>query len=219
MEQNAATVRKIMAEFARLTGLTGRQTPKRYLWADAFAVCNFLELFRQTAEEEYRQLALDLVDQVHHVLGQHRADDPRAGWISGLSEPEGEQHPTRGGLRIGKLLNERQPDEPFDERLEWERDGQYYHYLTKWMHALHRVSQVTGDLTYHRWAVELARAAHARFTYQPRPGDRKRMYWKMSIDLSQPLAPSMGQHDPLDGLITYEQLLATTPSAADQTDC
>ena len=28
----------------------------------------------------------------------------------------------------------------------------------------------------------------------------------MSIDLSRPLVPSMGQHDPLDGLITYSQL-------------
>jgi len=31
----------------------------------------------------------------------------------------------------------------------------------------------------------------------------------MSIDLSYPLVPSMGQHDPLDGWITYKQLQAT----------
>ena len=24
---------------------------------------------------------------------------------------------------------------PVDERLEWDRDGQYFHYLTKWMHT------------------------------------------------------------------------------------
>ncbi len=204
-----------MTEFAHLTGLEGQRAPKRYLWTDAFAVCNFLELYRPTGEEEYRQLALRLVDQVHHVQGRHRADDPRTGWISGLSEPEGEQHPTRGGLRIGKPLNERQPDEPFDERLEWERDGQYYHYLTKWMHALHQVSRVTGDPNYHRWAVELARTAHARFTYRPTSGGLKRMYWKMSIDLSYPLVPSMGQHDPLDGLITYQQLQATALSGTE----
>jgi len=28
----------------------------------------------------------------------------------------------------------------------------------------------------------------------------------MSIDLSRPLVPSMGQHDPLDGLVTYHEL-------------
>jgi len=31
----------------------------------------------------------------------------------------------------------------------------------------------------------------------------------MSIDLSYPLVSSMGHHDPLDGLITYNQILAT----------
>lgn len=34
----------------------------------------------------------------------------------------------------------------------------------------------------------------------------KRIYWKMSIDLSHPQVASMGQHDALDGLITYLQL-------------
>ena len=34
------------------------------------------------------------------------------------------------------------------------------------------------------------------------------MYWKMRIDLSSPLVPSMGQHDPLDGLITCSRLQA-----------
>jgi hypothetical protein len=35
------------------------------------------------------------------------------------------------------------------------------------------------------------------------------MYWKMSIDLSRPQVPSMGQHDPLDAFITYNELEAT----------
>ena len=35
------------------------------------------------------------------------------------------------------------------------------------------------------------------------------MYWKMSIDLTCPLVPSMGQHDPLDGFVTYSELQAT----------
>jgi hypothetical protein len=32
------------------------------------------------------------------------------------------------------------------------------------------------------------------------------MYWKMSIDLARPLVAAMGQLDPLDGLITYNEL-------------
>jgi hypothetical protein len=203
-----------MTEFAALTGLRPvGKAPRRYLWTDAFAVCNYLELYRQTAESGYLDLALGLVDQVHAVLGRHRADDSRTGWISGLEGDEGSRHPTVGGLRIGKSLNERKPSDPFDERLEWDRDGQYFHYLTKWMHALHQVSSVTGDQSYNRWAVELAKAAHAGFTYTPPQGGPNRMYWKMSIDLSRPLVPAMGQHDPLDGLITYSQLQAQAKDA------
>lgn len=203
-------IREIMMDFARLTGLEPPYAdPRRYLWTDAFAVCNFLELFRLTGDDTFRLLALRLVDQVHHILGRHRHDYPREGWISGLDEQEGESHPTAGGLRIGKQLPERRPDEPPDEDMEWDRDGQYYHYLTKWMHALNRVSRITGDATFIVWAMELAQTAHARFTYTPSSGSRKSMYWKMSIDLTYPLVSSVGHHDPLDGYVTYCELQTT----------
>jgi hypothetical protein len=224
-ESSLRIVQSIMDQFAALTGLSPvRQSPKRYLWTDAFAVCNFLGLYLQTKDERYRDLALALTDQVHNILGRHRADDHRAGWISSLDEEQGRAHPTAGGLRIGKALNERRPGDPVDERLEWDQDGQYFHYLTKWMQALNRLSKVTGDFIYNRWAMELAQTAHARFTYTPPRGGRKRMYWKMSIDLSYPLVNSMGQHDPLDGLITYSQLQAAAaqdpdkPAASDLSD-
>jgi len=206
-----SVVSEIMTEFARLTGLSpSGNTPGRYLWTDAFAVCNFLELYRQTGDAEYRELALRLVDQVHTILGRHREDDKRTGWISGLNKQEGIKHPTIGGLRIGKKLNERRPGDVFDEDLEWDRDGQYYHYLTKWMHALNCVSRVTGNAAYLAWAMELAKTAHAGFTYLPSSGSRKRMYWKMSIDLSYPLVESMGHLDSLDGFVTYSRLQAAT---------
>lgn len=210
-------VRDIMVEFAKKTGLSSAGlSQERYLWTDAFAVCNFLGLHRKTGDEQYRHLARLLVDQVHAVLGRHRRDDERTGWISGLSDKEGQRHPTKGGLRIGKKMRERGPAEPFDERLEWDRDGQYFHYLTQWMHAIDRVSRVTGDPTYSRWALELAKVAHARFTYAPREAKEKRLYWKMSIDLSYPLVSSMGHHDPLEGLITYSELQATAGKLSGQ---
>ncbi len=211
MKQEAGTageVRDMMIAFADHTGIsTTKTSPRRYLWTDAYAVCNFLTLYRQTGEEEYKRLALHLIDQVHNSLGKHRADDPRTGWISGLSDEEGQNHPTAGGLRIGKKLKERGPNDPYDEQSEWDRDGQYFHYLTKWMHALCRTSVVTGDPQYCRWAVELAKAAHAGFSTLPLSGGQKRLYWKMNIDLSSPLVPSMGLHDPLDGFITYHELV------------
>jgi hypothetical protein len=183
---------------------------KRYLWTDAFAVTNYLGLARATRDARFIDLARDLIDQVHRVLGRHRPDSAlrRGGWISGRSEADGAAHPTIGGLRIGKPADERPPQTPPNERLEWDRDGQYFHYLTKWMHALDQTTRVTGDLWYNCWARELAATAHRAFVYTLLDGT-PRMYWKMSIDLSRPLVPSMGQHDPLDGYVTYLQLLYT----------
>lgn len=198
----------LMGDYADSTGVSGKMTPRRYLWTDAFGVCNFLGLYRQNGDDHYLRFAVELVDQVHHILGRHRKDDPRHGWISGLSEDDGERHPTRGGLRIGKPLNERGPDEPANDRLEWDRDGQYFHYLTKWMHALYRMGRETGEYCYLRWATELAATAHNAFTYEVSSDGPKRMVWKMSIDLRRALVPSTGHHDPLDGLITCLELQA-----------
>jgi len=198
----------LMADFADRTGLGSERPARRYLWTDAFAVCNFLGLARAMGDPAYRRLALQLIDQVHHSLGRHRADDPRTGWISGLDEPEGEAHPTRGGLRIGKPLPERAADEELDEQLEWDRDGQYFHYLAQWMHALNQAARATGRPQLSLWARELAETAQTAFSYPTATG-RPRMYWKMSIDLSRPLVPSMGHHDPLDAYIIDRELLAS----------
>jgi hypothetical protein len=66
----------LMTVFAKETGLDPpKPTPKRYLWTDAFAVCNFLGLYLDSSDSRFLKLALDLVDQVHHVLGKHRDDD------------------------------------------------------------------------------------------------------------------------------------------------
>jgi hypothetical protein len=210
LKKTVKIVEEIMRDFASITGLEpANEHPIRYLWTDAFAVFNYLELLNQTKDKKFLELSLRLVNQVQYNLGRHREDDSRMGWISGLSDQEGEVHPTMGGLRIGKLLNESRPQESINDPLEWDRDGQYYHYLIKWMHALNRVSRVTRDPTYIRWAIELAKAAHDAFTYIPPSRGKKRMYWKMSIDLSRPLVPSMGQHDPLEGFIAYSELQIT----------
>jgi hypothetical protein len=213
---NEDIVQVLMEEFAARTGLApkGAAPVHRYLWTDAFAVCNYLALYEQSRRDEHLHLALNLVDQVHETLGRHRGDDPRSGWISGLGEGEGRLHPTAGGLRIGKRMPERQSHEPFDEGLEWERDGQYYHYLTKWMHALCCLSRVIDNPAYSAWAAELAGRAHKAFCYTGPDGD-KRMFWKMSIDLSRAQVTSMGHHDPLDGLVTCLEIRRATAQSHD----
>ena len=213
--QNMADMRTqqaiaLMHSYAQRSGLTSGKPGKRYLWTDAFAVCNYLGLARTTGESAYTALALKLVDQIHHTLGRHREDDPRTGWISGLDEHAAQLHPTRGGLRIGKSLPERGPHEEFDARLEWDRDGQYFHYLSKWMHALDQVTRATGQARFNLWARELDVIAFDAFSYPPSSGhEPRRMVWKKSIDLTRVLVPSMGKHDPLDGYITSLQLAAT----------
>eukprot|EP00818_Percolomonas_sp_WS_P006602 CAMPEP_0117435776 /NCGR_PEP_ID=MMETSP0759-20121206/658_1 /TAXON_ID=63605 /ORGANISM="Percolomonas cosmopolitus, Strain WS" /LENGTH=401 /DNA_ID=CAMNT_0005227339 /DNA_START=336 /DNA_END=1542 /DNA_ORIENTATION=- len=213
-KSNTTTVRQIMMEFANITGLTSGTSspPKRYLWTDAFAVTNYLQLHNDTNDQKYIDMAVRLVNQVHNVLGRHRSDDyaNRKGWISGLSDEEGRKHPTAGGLRIGKERNERAANQAYESEREWSQDGQYFHYNTKWMWALARMYDETSDEKYLRWALELATRSHQGFVHNHEGS--KRMYWKMSIDLSRAVVPSMGHHDPLDGLLTYLSLEVRRPS-------
>ena len=118
MTERERTAAELMMTFAERTGMTSARPPQRYLWTDAFAVCNFLGLASLSGEARYHELALRLVNQVHHTLGKHRLDDLRTGWLSGLDEAQAELQPTLGGLRIGKKLPERRLDEPFDPELE-----------------------------------------------------------------------------------------------------
>jgi hypothetical protein len=206
-EHETATVGRLMAAFAQRTGLSpAADNPQRYLWTDAFAVCNFLELFERTGDQEYRRCATELIHQVHRVLGRFRRDERRTGWISGLDEEAGRCHPTSGGLRIGKPLKERGADEAIDEQLEWDRDGQYFHYLTKWMHALCQAAVVMGSHEYAKWAGDLAHIAFKRFMGRSGTGKPIGVYWKMSTDLSRPLVPAMGLHDALDGFISFREV-------------
>jgi hypothetical protein len=191
MDDAPAPAIDLMWRFAKRTGLHPRApAPQRYLWTDAFAVCNFLALFEQTSNELFRRCATTLIDQVHWVLGRYRDDDERSGWISGLDEHTGALHPTAGGLRIGKPIKERKAGERFDELREWDRDGQYFHYLTKWIHALCQTALVTCDSQYAGWAVELGAVAFEKFGRRSAVGNLEGMHWKMSTDLE--LSPNLG---------------------------
>lgn len=196
----AEEVRTLLRTFAARTGLDPRGPQRRYLWTDAFAVQVMLDLAGE--EPAFGALAAQLIEDVHDVLGRFRRSDPRRGWLSGLDELAGAARPTAGGLRIGKRLPERRPDEPFDRRLEWDRDGQYFHYLTRWIDALDDASARLSDPRYFAWARELLERACAAFFVDGR------LVWKMSVDLSRPLVSSTGQHDALDGLIACARLQA-----------
>ncbi|KAG9050649.1 hypothetical protein FS837_003749 [Tulasnella sp. UAMH 9824] len=166
----------------------------RYLWTDGFAVVNFLTLYRITSNPLYLELGKRLITTVHDTLGKTRDLSAR---LPGATDA----NPLRGGLRIGKVDEE---DDP-----EGDGDGQYFHYLSIWMFALNRTAVVTGDSWYNDQAMELARnVLIGKFLVNP-DSPRPRMFWKMSIDLSQPAVFSEGNLDPIDGYVVYKLLQKT----------
>ncbi|MDX1543094.1 MAG: hypothetical protein R3214_04035 [Christiangramia sp.] len=207
----------LITEFAKRTGLISHEGDKsnRYLWTDAFAVNCLFGLYQSTGDNSYRKKALELIDLVHLHLGKFHPDDHRKGWISGLTGEKAEFHPTAGGLRIGKRLPERKHTERLDQRLEWERDGQYFHYLTKWINSLLQADIETNNTSYARWAAELLAVSSA---FIENGNQNPRMYWKMDTKLSRPLVSSMGAHDPLEGLICTANILRRFPDRALQFD-
>ncbi|WP_372917995.1 hypothetical protein [Salegentibacter sp.] len=201
--------------FAERTGIVEGKgdAANRYLWTDAFAVHCIFALFKLTKDQKYHQIALRLIDLVHFHLGRFHPEDSRIGWISGLSEEEGKNHPTAGGLRIGKKHLERNPNEAFQEQFEWERDGQYFHYISRWIVVLLQAQKETGDEKYLNWAAELLLASEKFISEE---NGELRMYWKMSTDLSRPLINSMGSHDPLEGLICAATIKENLPKRNDE---
>lgn len=208
--KNADIARKLMDDFLDRTGISdpGGDIKRRYLWTDAFAVQACFALARQYDNNEYYRHALKLIDLVHFILGRHRQDDSRKGWISNLSEDEGRDHPVSNGLRIGKELPERSRDEELNPRTEWDRDGQYFHYLTRWFNTLIVAYGETGEKKYAELAVELIKAG-ARFIRKD--GDRIRMVWKMNVDLTEAVVETMGAHDPLEGLLCVITAMNVVP--------
>src|SRR2546423_9972407 len=62
-ENETATAARLVAEFGGRTGLTpAAPHPRRYLWTDAFAVLNFLELHARTGDESNRRFG-DRIDR------------------------------------------------------------------------------------------------------------------------------------------------------------
>jgi len=216
-DESADMARMLMNEYTEQTGLKENEDGEedRYLWTDAFAVQNFLALSSYYNSDMYKDLARKLIDRVHYVLGRYDSDDYRSGWISQLPEEEGRKHPTVNGLRIGKKQLEREESEPFDPNKEWDRDGQYYHYHTRWINALLLAAEYMDSDKLIANAVELSLAGKK---FLQNRGGQKHLFWKMSVDLSYPQVLSMGAHDPLDGYLTALECRMKASNEYDFTD-
>ncbi|DAZ95548.1 TPA: hypothetical protein N0F65_005864 [Lagenidium giganteum] len=148
---------------------------RRYLWSDAFGVCNYISLYYAHNEDTtYLDQADALIQDVHKELGR---------------VPSTSTTPTAGGLCIGKE----------DEQ----DDGQYFHYLTKWMFALNRMSIARRDPLYNDWAIALGKVAHRHFVVRGLGGRPLRMVWKLSVDLQHVLVSHEGNLDAFDGYVMY----------------
>ncbi|SDL27117.1 hypothetical protein SAMN04488034_10320 [Salinimicrobium catena] len=212
----STAARELLEGYLERTGVTGEgDSAKRYLWTDAFAVQALFGLSHIFEDKYFQDLALKLIALVHEHLGSHHPDDLRKDRISGLSEKEAALHPTIAGLRIGKNLPERREDQSYNSQLEWERDGQYFHYLTRWIQTLLLAHRETNSEEYAVWALELILAAE-RFIY--REGDHIGMYWKMDTVLSRPLVASTGAHDPLEGMFCAKSIQLALPERAAELD-
>jgi hypothetical protein len=73
------------------------------------------------------------------------------------------------------------------------------------MFALNRLSLASGEKSYNTQVIAPAKAIRPRFVYN-RSSARTRMYWKMSMDLREPLVRSGGSLDPADGLVVSRLL-------------
>jgi hypothetical protein len=159
----------------------------RYLWTDAFGVLNFLTLYYRTSSPVYLTLPKSLVHSVHDILGRTRDGKFR---LPGATDSE----PLKGGLRIGKI----------DEKGS-DGDGMYHHYLTLWMFALNRLSIASQEMEWNEMAVSLAKAIHPRFLREG-TGGKKRMVWKISMDMERVLVPSEGYLDAATGFVVFKLL-------------
>jgi hypothetical protein len=159
----------------------------RYLWTDAFGVLNFLTLYHTTSVPTYLTLAKSLVHSVHNILGRTRDGTSR---LPGATDSE----PLKGGLRIGKMDEEGS-----------DGDGMYHHYLTLWMFALNRLSIASGEVEWNDMAIELAKTIHPKF-FVLGGGGKKRLVWKISMDMKKVLVPSEGHLDAATGFVVFRLL-------------
>jgi len=83
------------------------------------------------------------------------------------------------------------------------RDGQYFHYLTKWIFALHQLSSYHPDVSQRQFhqqeAIKIIKEIHSHFLIRD-----VGILWKMKEDLSGPyLGYGLGGLDHYDAYITY----------------
>ena len=172
-------------------GLCHSNQQRRYLWTDSFAVLAYVSLAKgyqlqgnEAFAQKYHGAADRLINVVHDSLGKP-ADNEHKMRINSES-PSGYV-----GLRIGKVLSQRVTD------YGMHYDGQYWHYIDKWLFALARADRVKD-------AILIAKSSFPYFYDSTGGGIR----WKLSVDATAPpeLKHSCPNDDTVAALIVFSLL-------------
>jgi hypothetical protein len=183
-------------------GLCAGGKQRRYLWTDAFGVLAYLSLAEQTSEtQKYNQAANKLIDEVHECLGK-----PRSNKKADQMTPDTTLSPTGYvGLRIGKTESRQVTD--YGMRY----DGQYWHYVDKWLLALARAGRIEDG-------VRIAKSVFPHFFDAGSKGDGwdGGIRWKLSVDATPPpsLQRAHASDDTLVALIVFRMLENNRPSSS-----
>ena len=142
----------ILRGYAGRTGLAPASgTPTRYLWTTRSRSARTSGSTRRPANPPVAPARSRWSSRSTPSSGAAGARR-RTGWIGNL--------PSEGAIHRRPQVSgsaDRSPNAGPSNRSttgSMDRDGQYYHYLTKWTHALCRASRVTGDPVYGVWAAE-----------------------------------------------------------------
>ena len=198
-------------------GLCADGIQRRYLWTDAFGVLAYTSIADRykaasgknggdgnelyaSKEIQYRKAANVLVDVVHNCLGSPRSSKAMDAMAKDPSSPTGHV-----GLRIGKVTTRQVTDYGMSY------DGQYWHYIDKWLLALARSGHVEDG-------IRIAKSCFPAFFDAEGGGIR----WKLSVDATAPssLQWARANDDTLNALIVFSilesQRTSSMPSLADE---
>jgi len=181
-------------------GLCADGHQRRYLWTDAFGVLAFVSIADRyekdgnTSEaDKYRRAADTLVRTVHCCLGAPRSSKSVDAMTVSETSPTGHV-----GLRIGKVSSKKVTD------YGMQYDGQYWHYIDKWLLALARSGHVQEG-------IQIAKTCFpVFFDTGDGTGWNGGIRWKLSVDASAPpsLQRAAASDDTLVALIVFSILEA-----------
>jgi hypothetical protein len=181
-------------------GLCADGHQRRYLWTDAFGVLAYVSLAEQLEQQhdqqqdaqKYRQAADKLIDTVHQCLGKPRSHKAEHAMQVDPESPTGFV-----GLRIGKVQSRQVTD------YGMQYDGQYWHYVDKWLLALARAGHASEGIA-------IAKSCFPYFFDKGQQGNGwdGGIRWKLSVDATAPasLQRAHASDDTLVALIVYSIL-------------